>query len=315
MLPAGRSDEIGALAESFNQYVLRLRQILLRVRDGSTATTGKSNEIRGISHTSVARMEEQRRYVADTAGTVEEISRGIANISNHTDNASREAKAAADAARKGTELVALSVRLMRELSSDTHQSAERVALLSQRAEEIGAIVGVIEEIAAGTNLLALNASIEAARAGEHGRGFAVVAGEVRRLAERTAQATQQVAELVNGIKNETAQTADGIRSAYQRASEGAETVASLSSTFDQIAGLVIEVDNRVEQIAQAARQETTAAEAASGTMRKVATRTQENLGEAQLVVDATGELLETAHTLEGMVEEFHLIELPLDRAA
>jgi methyl-accepting chemotaxis protein len=315
LLDSRQKDEIGALAESFNQYVLRLRQTLFKVRSGSTATTGKSNEIRGISHTAVARMVEQRQSAEDAAAAVEKLSRDIASISNHTDDASRQAKAAAGAARKGADLVASSTELMQKLSEDTQESAGRLSSLTQRAEEIGAIVGVIEEIAAGTNLLALNASIEAARAGEHGRGFAVVAGEVRRLAERTAQATQQVAELVHGIKDETAHSAAGIRSACDRATGGAETMASLSSTFHEIAGLVIEVESRVVQIAQAAHQEAAAAERASGAMHQVAATSQESAGGAEQVVTATGELLDTARTLESMVEQFHLMELPEDRAA
>lgn len=315
LLDSRQEDEIGALAESFNEYVLRLRQTLFKVRSGSTATTGKTNEIRGISSTAVARMAEQHQFAEDAATAVEKLSRDIAQISSHTDDASRQAKAAADAARKGADLVTSATQIMQKLSDDTQESAGRLASLSQRAEEIGSIVGVIEEIAAGTNLLALNASIEAARAGEHGRGFAVVAGEVRRLAERTAKATQEVADLVHGIKDQTAQTAEGVRSARDRAASGAETVSSLSSTFQEIAGLVIEVDRRVEQIALSAHQEAAAAEAASGTMHQVAATSEESADGAEQVVTATGELLATARTLESMVEQFHLMELPQDRAA
>jgi methyl-accepting chemotaxis protein len=315
LLDSSQQDEIGALAASFNRYVLRLRQTLFKVRDGSAAATGKSKEIRGISHTTVTRMSEERQFAEEAAGVVEKLASEISTISNHTEDASRETREAADAARKGTELVTSSVELMQRLSHETQLSAERVASLNQRAEEIGSIVGVIEEIAAGTNLLALNASIEAARAGEHGRGFAVVAGEVRRLAERTAQATQQVASLVAGIKNETAQAAQGIHSACDRAAEGASAVSGLSSTFDHIAHLVIEVDGRVEQIAQAAHQEVASAETASVSMRKVATTSQESAEGAEQVVAATGELLETAHSLEDMVKQFRLVELPEDLAA
>ena len=315
LLDSHQNDEIGDLAGSFNEYVLRLRLALFKVRSGSAAATGKSNEIRGISHTAVTRMAEQCQYAEDTAAAVEKLSRDIASISDHTDDASRQAKAAADAARKGAELVTSATRLMQAFSDDTQESAARLASLSQRAEKIGSIVGVIEEIAAGTNLLALNAAIEAARAGEHGRGFAVVAGEVRQLAERTAKATQQVADLVRGIKDETAETVAGICSACDRATDGAHTVASLSSTFQEIANLVIEVESRVSQIAQAARQEAAAAEAASDAMHTLATTSQESAGGAEQVVAATGELLETARTLESTVEQFHLMELPEDRAA
>lgn len=312
LLAVERDDEIGELATNFNGYVRKLRHTLFRVRDESAATTGKSDEIRGISEGAVARMFEQRVRAEDAAEAVDRLSREIAGISEHTLDAAGRAHEATEAAHSGTELVSSSVDLMQTLSEETQQSASRVASLSARAEQIGAIVDVINEIAAGTNLLALNASIEAARAGEHGRGFAVVAGEVRRLAERTAQATQQVASLVSGIKNETAQTADGIRAACERAAEGAEAVSRLNATFKEIAELVVEVNSRVNKIADAARQETTAAESVRNTMRDVAAISQENAGGAEQIMAATGKLQETANVLQEMVQEFELKELPED---
>jgi methyl-accepting chemotaxis protein len=188
-------------------------------------------------------------------------------------------------------------------------------MLSESARQIGSIVGVIDEIAAGTNLLALNASIEAARAGEHGRGFAVVAGEVRRLAERTAQATKQVSALVGGIASATEETANGINSACLHAAQGAETVASLNKTFDRIVEMVVEVDGRVEKISEAADHEASAATAVSDTMYQVASSARESASGAERVVAASGELLGTARSLEGMVEQFQLIDLPQDYAA
>ncbi len=312
LLETDRDDEIGALASSFNQYVLRLRQALLQVRDGSAATTGKSDEIRSISHEAVERMAEQCNSAEGAAEAVAHLSRGIANISEHTQDASKQARAAADAAREGSKLVLSAATQIQGLSQDTEQSVSRIVALSESARQIGSIVGVIEEIAAGTNLLALNASIEAARAGEHGRGFAVVAGEVRRLAERTAQATQQVAALVTSISSETQQTASGIDMARIHAAQGAESVASLSSTFDRIVEMVVEVDGRVEQIAQAANHESHAANAVSDTMRQVATSARESSRGAEQVVAATGDLLSTAKTLQGMVEQFQLTDLPQD---
>lgn len=314
LLPHERDDEIGALAVSFNQYVLRLRQTLLQVREGSAATSSKSDEIRDISRDAVARMAEQCQSAEQAAEAVTRLSRQVATISDHTLDASKQARAAADAARQGGELVNSAVNHIKGLAQDTEESVSRIATLSEHAKQIGSIVGVIEEIAAGTNLLALNASIEAARAGEHGRGFAVVAGEVRRLAERTAAATRQVGSLVSGIASETELTASGIGSAQRHAAEGAETVASLSSTFERIVEMVIEVDGRVEKIAQAANHEAAAATAVSSTMHQVATSAKESASGAEQVVAAAGELLNTAKSLEGMVEQFHLTELPQDYA-
>jgi methyl-accepting chemotaxis protein len=315
LLETRRGDEIGALATSFNQFVLRLRKALLQVRDGSAATTSQSDQIRTISDSVVMRMAEQSQSAGNAAEAVAHLSRDIATISSHTFDASKQARAAADAARHGGELVSSAVKHIEGLSHDTQQSVSRIATLSEHAKQIGSIVGVIEEIAAGTNLLALNASIEAARAGEHGRGFAVVAGEVRRLAERTAEATRQVAALIGGITNETEQTASDVDSACKRAAEGAQNVACLNTTFERIVEMVIEVDGRVDQIAQAANHETDAANSVSETIHQVATSAKESSRGAEQVVAATTELLGTAKTLEGMVEQFHLTDLPQDYAA
>jgi methyl-accepting chemotaxis protein len=315
LLETGRGDEIGALATSFNQFVLRLRQALLGVRDGSVAATAKSSEIRGIANEAVTSMAEQRRCAEEASAAVAQLSHNIGSTSRHTHDASEHAHAAADAASHGNDLVADAVTMIRGLSEDTRRSASSVAALSARARQIGSIVGVIDEIASGTNLLALNASIEAARAGEHGRGFAVVAGEVRRLAERTAEATRQVADLVSGIAEETEQAAHGIQVACTSATEGAETISGLSSTFEQISALVFEVNSRVDELAEAAREEVSAANGVSDTMRRVAVSAELSVSGSEQVVAATGQLLSTAKTLEGMVEQFHLAELPQDYAA
>jgi len=205
--------------------------------------------------------------------------------------------------------------MIQKLAADTECSAARIASLSERAQQIGSIVGVIEEIAAGTNLLALNASIEAARAGEHGRGFAVVAGEVRRLAERTAQATQEVATLVSGIRNETQEAATSILNSCADANKGAEEVASLNTRFEQISQLVIEFDCRIGRIAAAAREEATSANQVNETMQVVAVSARQSAGGAEKVVAASGELLDIAQRLETMVESFQMRDIKQDHAA
>jgi methyl-accepting chemotaxis protein len=314
LLKIDQNNEIGALAASFNQFVLRLRPALLQVRDSSAATTAKSGQIREISQSAVTRMNQQRQSAEDASDAVAQLSREIGSTSTHTDEASERARAAAVAARQGDEQVAAAVHLIQQLSDQTQQSASRVASLNERTKQIGSIVGVIGEIASGTNLLALNASIEAARAGEHGRGFAVVAGEVRSLAERTAQATRQVADLVSGIEQETDEAAKGILNACQQATQSSQSVSTLSGTFGQISKMVHEVEQRVSQIAQAAHQEAAQAHAVSETMRAMEANAKDNASGTEQVLAATGQLLDTAYTLESMVRQFQLRELPQDYA-
>jgi methyl-accepting chemotaxis protein len=313
LLETDHNDEIGTLTQGFNEFVLRLRQAMLQIRDGSAATSAKSSEIRNISHSAVGQINEQRESAEAAAEEAARLSSSIANTSSYTDQASEHVRKAANAAREGNQLVATAVTLMNGLSEDTQQSATRIASLSERTKQIGTIVGVIEEIAAGTNLLALNASIEAARAGEHGRGFAVVAGEVRRLAERTAQATRQVGELVSGIEEETVHASNVILAACAHASQGAEAVSGLNQTFEKISSLVIDADGRMAQIAQSARSDASTASEVSVTMHKVAESGKQSVAGAEVVVKTAGELMANSQTLDGLVKQFNLRDLDEDR--
>ena len=298
--------EISNLATSFNGFVARLRSTLLDVHERAQATLEKSNEIQQISQLSRQSMDEQRQHAMSASGVVSQLCEEIANTSNHTNDASVQARSAAEAARLGGELVHTTADRMQRLANDTKESANRVAALSDRVQQIGSIVEVINEIAAGTNLLALNASIEAARAGEHGRGFAVVAGEVRRLAERTAQATQQVTGLIAGIQEETSRAATDIGSACQHAQDGATAVASLNDTFSSITQLVFEVDEKIAHIAEAARMEADSADSATSTMLQVAQSVASGAEGAEKVVATSTELRAVGEQLNELVNQFNL---------
>jgi methyl-accepting chemotaxis protein len=298
--------EISNLAQSFNNFVARLRSTLLDVHDRAQITLDKSSEIQGIAQLAMASMAEQRQHAISASGVVSQLCEEIASTSSHTNDASVQARAAAEAARQGGELVHTTAERMQLLASDTKESSNRVAALSDRVQQIGSIVEVIKEIAAGTNLLALNASIEAARAGEHGRGFAVVAGEVRRLAERTAQATQQVEELIAGIQDETNLAAADIDAACLHAQDGATAVSSLNETFDNISRLVFEVDGRIASISEAAQQEASSADSATSTMLIVAQSVAAGAAGAEKVVNVSTELRAIGEKLNEIVDQFHL---------
>jgi methyl-accepting chemotaxis protein len=315
LMETGCNDEIGNLAGSFNQFILRLRHTLLQVRDSSVASTAKSNEIRGVSCDSVACMTQQSERAQEASAAVAQLSQHISSTAGHTGEALVSAQSAAEAARQGGSLVAATVSMIQGLADNTRQNASRIASLSEHVQQIGTIVGVIQEIAAGTNLLALNASIEAARAGEHGRGFAVVAQEVRRLAERTAQATRQVGTLVSSIEQETGLASNGILAAVANATQGAEAISGLSHRFESIARLVIEVDERIGRIADAAREDASAADALTQAMQIVAQSARDSSCGAEQVVAASTELLAIAEQLETMVEQFNMLELPQESAA
>ncbi len=308
LLDESRGDEIGHLAHGFNAFVLSLRQLLIEVRAGSSATNGKSVEIRSIASASGQNIERQQIEIKSSVTAIDNIATSIEDISHHTGQAAAQARAAADAARHGGQLVSAAVAEIQSIADVTQSSALRVQALSQQATQIHSIVETIQEIAAGTNLLALNASIEAARAGEHGRGFAVVAGEVRRLAERTAGATQQVAAIVQSITTETAGALTGIQSACLRAAHGVEVAAQAGDSLQHIVKLACEVDSRVETIATAAQSEADAVHQLRDGMRSVAASMQQAATGSIHVVEASSQLLSTANQLDTLVQRFELNE-------
>lgn len=305
-LTAEYDDEVGQLAEAFNQFVLRIRHILEQVHFSSRDTRTRTSEICAISGNTVSAMQLQFGYAEAAATAANELSGEMSRTSQNTIAASEHARSAAEAAKTGAAQVSTTVEMMQQLSQDTEHGAQRIASLSQRTRQISSIVGVIEEIAAGTNLLALNASIEAARAGEHGRGFAVVAGEVRRLAERTAQATRQVADLISGIEDETNQATSVILTACQHTSESAAAVSQLNRTFEQIAELVIEVDSRMTSVAESSQREGDAAALLAETMHTVSQSADESRQGSETVVTAANDLSATAEQLDQLVHQFEL---------
>jgi methyl-accepting chemotaxis protein len=313
LLPDNGNDEIGRMGASFNRYVINLRHALMKVRAGSRATTLKSDEIRRISDALGSELDSEHKTVDEVATEVYRLSEGIASISKHTLDACAQAQAAETAARKGGDLVASAMALIAVLVDETRHSAGQIAELNNRASHIGSIVGVIENIASSTNLLALNASIEAARAGEHGRGFAVVASEVRLLSERTAQATKEVATLVQGIAEGTTQVTSGIETACKQAEEGGEKMVTLTSTFAQILEVVASVRMGVESISNAASDESRIATHTGENMKRVALANEESARRTQQVLAFAGETLATAKELECMIDQFHMVDLPQDR--
>jgi methyl-accepting chemotaxis protein len=199
---------------------------------------------------------------------------------------------------------------MHSIATAVSETSSTVGLLGDDSKRISQIVTVIDEIARKTNLLALNAAIEAARAGDHGRGFAVVAGEVRRLAESTAQATGEIATMIQEIQDRTRIAIASMESGTGTVEQGVVTTTQAGEALERIIGMAERVDKMIAQIAIAASQQAAAADQSSASLDAIHNLSHDNLVEMATTAAGIETLRSTAVALEQQVDRFHLQSNP-----
>ena len=195
---------------------------------------------------------------------------------------------------------------MEKIAAATSTVSDKMTSLALRSEEIGKVVSVIQEISEQTNLLALNAAIEAARAGEHGRGFAVVAGEVRRLAERTKSATEEIAGTISSIQEKTRETLQVMQESRTAVETGLGETAHARKSLEAIIDSSKQVEHQIELIATAATEQTAASSEISESAGNISQLSVENAQGAQEAVEALKNLASLASDLDGIIRQFRL---------
>jgi methyl-accepting chemotaxis protein len=295
---------LGNVADAFNLLLESLQQILGQVVSQITATNSSVGQI------SVA--SKAMESGANTQATeVQTATRAIQQISSESERVSENALRAADAARRteesaaeGAQVVESVIHGMVRIRQTAQAGAKKVKALGDRSMEITSIVSTISRISEQTNMLALNAAIEAARAGEYGRGFSVVAEEVRKLAERTAGATQEIDRLVKAIIAETSETVEVIEQQAQVVEEQSQSVSRAGDSLTRIRQVSAESAKLVFEISTVARAQvdgTTAVVKTVGAVSKIATDTQKS---AQTAVATIDDLIRLSQQLSGSVGKF-----------
>ncbi|MEN1705444.1 MAG: methyl-accepting chemotaxis protein [Planctomycetota bacterium] len=297
-------NEIGRLAQWFNRSTENLSEIIDEVNIAGDEVVAAATEITSTSEEMVRGLEEQSSQVGQISSAIEEMSSSVSEVAAKSGDASQEATRSGTLAKEGGEVVHSTVRGMNAINDAVSASSESVQQLGKRGDEIGEIVSVINEIADQTNLLALNAAIEAARAGEHGRGFAVVADEVRKLAERTTHATEQIHGSITAIQSDTALAVERMDTGAAEVREGVDRARQAGASLESIVEAAEGVATSVRQIAAAAEEQSAASEQISRSVLSVSRVTQETSAGAGETARAAAMLSEKATSLRSLVARF-----------
>jgi methyl-accepting chemotaxis protein len=298
------NDEMGHAAEGLNKMKNSLRDVILSIATTAEEVSGSSRDISTTASHSAASAENQKQQVEQIAATLEEMAATILEVSQHAVTAARSAESAAESARSGGSIVDDVLDRMHSIAHSVGESAAKIEQLGGRSDEIGRIVGVIDEIATQTNLLALNAAIEAARAGDQGRGFAVVAGEVRRLAERTTAATREIAAVIESVQSTTTQAVRQMRGGTAMVEGGVKVASKAGEAMQKIIREANTVGTMIAQIAAAATQQANATDEVNASMGEINGLAAEAAEGSQFAARACGQLFELAIGLQAMVDRF-----------
>jgi len=301
-------DEIGTAGTLLNSMKNNLKAIVQSIAATAEHVASASEEISASATEMANGSETQKDQVHQVATAMQEMSATVHEVSESCNKAAESAHQTAETARQGGVIVKDTLAHMRSIADadSVRETAQKVQELGSRSDQIGKIVGVIDDIADQTNLLALNAAIEAARAGEQGRGFAVVADEVRKLAERTTKATKEIAEMIQSVQTETRGAVDKMKAGTQQVEKGVEVTAKVGASLKQIIGQAEHVGEMVTHIATAANEQSSATEQVNNNMDQINKLVAESAEGAQQSAKACEQLSGMAFELQSLVSRFKL---------
>jgi methyl-accepting chemotaxis protein len=299
-------DEVGKASAALNTMKNNLRELINSIARTAEHVASASEQISSSAQQQAQSADTQKGQAAQVAAAMQEMSSAVNEVSENSNRAAEASRQAAETAREGGVIVEESLGTMRAIAESVSATAHKVEDLGKSSDQIGRIIGVIDDIADQTNLLALNAAIEAARAGEQGRGFAVVADEVRKLAERTTSATKEVAHMVESIQSGTKNAVAAMHEGTRQVQEGVQTTSRAGDALKQIIHTSEQVGEMVNHIATAAAEQSSATVQVNQNVDHIARLVSETAIGSQQSARACQDLSGLALDLQKMVSSFRL---------
>ncbi|HHO2168606.1 TPA: methyl-accepting chemotaxis protein [Aeromonas hydrophila] len=299
-------DEVGQLAESFNQFVARLHGIVSRLRDVTVELAAQSRAQAAGAHSRSQRVRQQQDEIVMVATAVTEMASATQEIAGNAEFAATTSGEAVKLAVAGQSQVGQSQRSITGLADEVADASQIINELDAHAQKISGILATISGIAEQTNLLALNAAIEAARAGEQGRGFAVVADEVRVLSRRTHDSTDEIQQMIETLQQTTRRAVGGMETSRQLAGTSVEDAESANLSLGQINEAIGAISDMATQIAAAAEEQTSVTSEISRNTENIRHVSQELAEQANQEAAQAAELKGLTERLEQEIGRFRL---------
>lgn len=284
-------DTLGRVVQSVNRMLDHFSTMLTEVKQIGLSVSSSATEILAAAEQIAVGSQRQADEITNTSSAVEEMAASMNQVSRNAEASAEAARRALDLAEHGDKSVRDTSEAMARIDSAVLQTSDKMRLLGARSSEISEIIDLINDIAAQTNLLALNAAIEAAHAGEAGLGFSVVAEEIRKLAERSARATKDVASLIKSIQNETSEALSAMEAGMKEVKGGSSLSSQASRALQDISAAVRQSSELIEEISAASDEQARVTSNLAGAMQTISSITLETSAGAH----------ETAQTIQGMV--------------
>lgn len=294
----------GELAHAFNYMLENLRSLIKQSQDSIARISTASVEMLSSSEEQSSGTAELVASVGEITATIEELSTSAKQIAANAESVAKVAEDSETTCHHGMESVSASIRIMEDIKGVTQDSASKILSLSERAQKIGDVLGIIKEIAGETHLLALNASIEASAAGEFGKRFGVVAAEVRRLAERTKASAEEIKGVVSEIQVATNAAVLSTEQGVKNVEKGVEVVQKAGQSIESILHLTKETTDASKQIVMATQQQKSATEQVAVTMKEISEVVGQTAAGLKQTTAAVAELNKLADDLKEIVKKF-----------
>ncbi|WP_285260502.1 methyl-accepting chemotaxis protein [Halopseudomonas bauzanensis] len=301
-----RRDEFGELQLGVQHMADNLRELIGRIHESVTQIASAAEELSAVTEQTRVGTNSQKEETDQVATAMQEMSATVHDVARNAEQASLAATSANGEAHNGDAVVNEAISQIERLAEEVTRSTEAMELLKQESSKIGTVMDVIRAVADQTNLLALNAAIEAARAGEAGRGFAVVADEVRSLAQRTQQSTEEIEALVAALHSGTQQVASRLNSSHTLAGSSVELTRTAGAALSSITESVSNIQSMNQQIAAAAEQQSAVAEEISRSVVNVRDVAEQSATGSDQTAASSIELARLGNELQVLVSRFQV---------